>query len=465
VENNNQTRLIHLLPLVLAPLMGILIWLTPFSVPESAKFTAGIIVWVAGWWLCPLIPLHVTGLIGLLIAHFQGLANWRELLAPYSDPIIFLFMGGFFLARAVEYHHLDQWMVQATLSHRKIKGNTRRLFIALVFLTFFMSAFLSNTATTALVLPIGIEILRHQLDLPKNSTRLLLLLAAAASIGGIMTPVGSPPNMIALGLMEKIIGTRPDFITWVKHMIPLAFAVLMGLLWLYRKDLFSLSSKQGIKTIPVALTLSQKLIGLILIITAFLWALPGLAPIFSDELTLVSQKLFPESVVAILAGVSLMIIPSKNGPLLPWSEAKKIDWATLMLFGSGISLGELAFRSGLASVLGNELGQLSSLSPNMLLTMAIVGTLFLTEIASNTATANLIIPVLLASPLFNYQSEKVIYAVVAAANLAFMLPVGTPPNAIIYATGLINLPTMIKRGFVANLISAVIIIFFSLIIF
>ena len=465
MNSENQPKLANLIPLILGPILGTLIWFAPFNIPDPAKLTAGIIVWVASWWLCALIPLHITGLIGLILAHFQGLATWPELLAPYADPIIFLFMGGFFLAQAVEYHQLDKWMVQSTLAHPKIRGNTRRLFIALVFITAAMSAFLSNTATTALVVPIGLEILKRDEENFQQHLPLLLLLSSAASIGGSMTPVGSPPNMIGLGLMEKITGHRPDFLTWVLNMAPLSIIVLFGVLWLFRKEIKALPQTQGIRALATPLTVPQRLVGTILIITAFLWALPGLSSIFGSEISKVSQKYLPESVVAVLAGIALMLTPTRNGPLLPWKEAQKIDWATLMLFGSGISLGSLAFKSGLAAIIAKQIEAYSHLSPDLLLACAIVGTLFFTELASNTATANLILPILLASATFIATPERTVYAIVAAANLAFMLPVGTPPNAIVYSTGLIKLPTMIRKGFWENILAAIIIIFFCLLLF
>lgn len=464
-SNTQQPNLANMLPLVLGPILSALIWITPFDIPVQAKLSAGIIVWVASWWLCSLIPLHITGLIGLLLAHFLGLSSWAELLKPYADPIIFLFMGGFFLAQAAEYHKLDKWMVQATLSHPKIRGNTQRLYIALVFITAGMSAFLSNTATAALVVPIGMEILRNHHEGTQNNGPLLLLLSASASIGGAMTPVGSPPNMIALGLMEKITGTRPDFLTWVAHMGPLSIIVLLAILWLYRKDLRALPKDNGIKSISVPLTIPQMLVGTILIITACLWALPGLSPILGDEFAKAASKFLPESVVGICAGIALVLTPTRSGPLLPWKEAQKIDWATLMLFGSGLSLGELAFKTGLASLLAHQVESFSHLSPMLLLGMAVVGTIYFSEVASNTATANLILPVLLATPSFVATPDRTVYAIVAATSFAFMLPVGTPPNAIVYATGLIPLPTMIIRGFFANIISAVLIILFCFFLF
>lgn len=400
------------------------------------------------------------------MAHFFNLAPWPELLRPFSDPIIFLFMGGFFLAQAVQYHGLDQWMVQATLANKHISGNSHRLFLALIIITMMMSGFLSNTATIALVVPIGIEILRrNQLDLAAHS-KLLLLLAAAASIGGTMTPVGSPPNMIALGLMKKITGTRPDFATWVVHMAPLSFTIMAGMLGIYWKDLKKLPKEHGIKSVKTPITPNQLLVAAILIITATLWALPSLISLVAPaNISAFIMRIFPESVVAVCAGIMLMLTPTSDGPLLPWPEAQKIDWGVLLLFGGGMSLGELAFSTGLVQILAQQIDSFSDLSPAILLMIAVFGTTLISELVSNTATANLVIPILLASPVFLVNSQQTIFAIVAAANLAFMLPVGTPPNAIVYSTGLIKLSTMIKRGILANITSIIIIISISLLFF
>jgi solute carrier family 13 (sodium-dependent dicarboxylate transporter), member 2/3/5 len=461
-----QLKLSNLIPLILAPLLALVVWSSPLEMEPSAQKCAGLIVWVAGWWMCSLIPLHVTGMIGLIMAHFMNLSSWAELLVPYADPIIFLFMGGFFIAQAVEYHSLDKWLVHKTLSLNFIRGNSQRLFISLSVLTALMSAFLSNTATAALVIPIGIEILRRS-KAPESAFKLILLLAGSASIGGTMTPVGSPPNMIALGLMQKILGHRPDFLSWVLHMAPLSLMMLLALIVYYKKDIYSLSSRSAMETHePHELNNSQKILLSIIVMTCFFWFAPGIiAALSQGPFAAFMQKNFTESLVASLAGVILMITPTKGGPLLPWREAQKIDWATLMLFGSGISIGQLAFKTGLASVLAMKLEALSHLSPELLLIIAIIATLFFTELASNTATANLIIPVLLASSAFLMNADRTIYAIVAAANLAFMLPVGTPPNAIAFATGKVSLMEMMKRGFFANCISAFLIIFFSLIFF
>lgn len=461
-----RPKLIQLLPLILGPVLACVLWITPLEMAYEAKLCGGIILWVACWWLCSLIPLHVSVLVGLVLAHFFNLAPWPELIRPFSDPVIFLFMGGFYLAQAVQFHKLDQWMVQATLANKNISGNSHRLFLALIIITMMMSGFLSNTATTALVVPIGIEILRrNQLDLASHG-KLLLLLAAAASIGGSMTPVGSPPNMIGLGLMKKITGTRPDFVTWVIHMFPLSLAVMIGMLALYWKDLKKLPTERGIKSVRTPLTGNQALVTAILILTGILWALPSLVSLVAPTaIASTIARLFPESVVAIFAGILLMITPTSNGPLLPWSEAQKIDWGVLLLFGGGLSLGELAFSTGLVQILAKQIDSISSLSPALLLIITITGTTFITEMVSNTASANLIIPVLLASPAFLANSQQTIFAIVAAANLAFMLPVGTPPNAIVYSTGLVKLPTMIKRGIWANIISIIIISFISLLFF
>ncbi|MBY0516258.1 MAG: DASS family sodium-coupled anion symporter [Bacteriovoracaceae bacterium] len=459
-----RLNLFELLPLALAPLFAILIWLSPLEMKAETQVCAGIIVWVAGWWLSPLIPLHVTGLIGVLMAHFAGLSDWKALLTSYADPVIFLFMGGFILAKSLEHHKLDQWLVQKTMTIERFKGNTQILFLCLVVLTMLMSSMLSNTATTALVTPIGLEILRRSPD--KKHSILLLLLAAAASIGGTMTPVGSPPNMIALGLMEKITGSRPDFLTWFLHMAPASIFIMLSVLWLYRKELKTLPKTGANFEKPKPLENEQKYVFLIFIMTALMWILPGLLPLMGFEhLSLSAQKLLPESAVAIISAVALLIWPTKKGALLPWEVAQKIDWGTLLLFGSGIALGTLAFHTGLADLMAQKLLSISHLPTWALLIVAIIGTLMFTEIASNTATANLVVPVLLAIPAFLVHADVTIYAVVAAANMAFMLPVGTPPNAIVYGTGLIPLSVMAKRGLMANLGAAIVIILFFVIIF
>lgn len=461
-----RPKLYEIIPLILGPIFATIIWTSPLDIAYEAKICGGIIIWVASWWLCSLIPLHISVLVGLIIAHFFNLAPWSELLRPFSDPVIFLFMGGFFMAQAVQFHRVDQWMVQATLANKYISGNSQRLFIALVILTMLLSSFLSNTATAALVLPIGIEILkRNNLDFNTHG-KLLLLLAAAASIGGTITPVGSPPNLIALGLMEKIIGSRPDFATWVIHMAPLSFLIMAGIIGLYWKDLKNLPQDKGIISTKTPLTTNQRLVVAILMITAFLWALPSFIDVIAPaKVSAFIIRLFPESVVGVLAGLMMMLTPTSDGPLLPWKEAQKIDWSVLLLFGGGLSLGHLAFTTGLVHVLAHQIDSLSGVLPAVLLIISIIGTTFITELISNTAVANLIIPILLASPVFLTNAQQTIFAIVAAANLAFMLPVGTPPNAIVYSTGLIKLSTMVKRGIFANIISIAIIIFISLLFF
>lgn len=458
-----RPKLLELIPLVLGPTMALFVWLAPLDMAPAAQQCAGIITWVALWWLSPLIPLHVTGLIGIVLAHFFALASWKDLIAPFADPIIFLFFGGFVLARAVEYHQVDRLMVQKTMRLKGIAGNAQALFLALVVLTTLMSAFLSNTATTALVLPIGLEILRRHAPDMKQQGKLLLLLAAAASIGGTITPIGSPPNMIALGLMEKMLGSRPDFLTWVIHMAPIALTVLAGMIWLYRSEWRALPRTGGEVATEVTPSNEQRFVLLILICTAMLWFFPGLLPVMGlPTLGVYAQKLFPESVVAVVAMMVLLLWPTKQGGLLPWREAQKIDWGVLLLFGAGLSIGELAFTSGLAGVLGARLEALAGVTPAVLLVIAVASTILFTEIASNTATANLIIPVLLASASFAATPERTVYAIVAASNLAFMLPVGTPPNAIVYSCGVFSLGSMIRKGIFANGLSIAVILFYVL---
>lgn len=470
-DNLHSSKLTSLLIFFIAPLLCFLIWSMPNEIihlQSEAQISLGIMIWVAGWWISHLIPLHISGIIGLLLAHFQGLSSWKELIAPFSHPIIFLFMGGFFMAKAIEYHKIDKWLVHKTINLSFIRGNSQRLYISLVFLTAFLSAILSNTATTALILPLALELLQGD-ESPKNDEspyHLLLLIAGAASIGGMMTPVGSPPNIIALGLLEKITGSRPDFVEWVMKMLPLSMLILLGLLYLYRKDLNQLKTMHLRSTQKMSsLSSSQKIVLVILFLTASLWALPSVTSLFSHELSQYLKLKIPESVVALFSGVLLISLPTKKGPLLPWNKAQEIDWGTLMLFGSGMSLGLLIFKSGLAQVLAKQIEAYSYLPPFSIIVLSFIGVIFFTELASNTATANLILPVLFASTFFSAHTHQILYGTVAAANLAFMLPVGTPPNAIIFSTGKIKLSTMIQKGILVNLLSLFILIIYAAFIF
>jgi len=442
-------------------MMALLIY---FFGPQNLepRLCAAIISWVAFWWLTPLIPLSVTGLLGICLAQLAGLSSWKALLAPFADPIIFLFMGGFMLARAVEVRGLDRWWVNRAQS---IIGNRpRRMYLTLVVLAAGLSAFLSNTATTALLLPVGIELLRRSKLELKTHAPLLLMLAGASSIGGSMTPVGSPPNMVALGLMEKMLGTRPDFLTWMLHMVPLSLSILAALLLLYRPLWRAIpeSGDLGL-TQEGALSLQQKTLMLLIGLTFCGWLFPGLLKAFHLELPVLAWA--QESSVAFIAMVLLFLIPTPLAPLLRWEEAKDIDWGTLLLFGAGLSLGQLAFETGLAQILAQRLQQISHFPPRVLFAVAILGTLFLTEIASNTATANLVTPILLAGALGDVSPALIIFAIVAASNFAFMLPVGTPPNAIVYSTGLIPITRMIGLGLRMNLMAFILILGFVLFIF
>ena len=435
--------------LILGPLLSIIAWFLLVDLEPIQKYVACTMIWVATWWLHSHFPLHITGLLGVVAATLLGVGGWESNISHFASPIIFLFMGGFFLSKAVEHTELDLWIAKFTLTHPLIKGKPKRLILGVVMITAFLSMFLSNSATTALMVPITLSLLKGMgLKAQDNQMKLLLLIAGAATIGGIATPVGSPPNAIAIGLLETIMHEKITFSAWVARMLPLSILSLGALLYIYRREIHELpKNSHEHLSLPEKLTNAQISLIIILFITCSLWMM----------------SLFSESLVAIMMSLTLFLIPTKKGPLLTWEKAKTIDWGTLLLFGSGLALGQMMMDSGLAATCGSKLNLISHLPPIIFLMIIIAATIFVSEFASNTATANIVVPIVLSTPGIKENPMIAVLVVTMAANLAFMLPAGTPPNAIVYGTGHIHLKDMLIKGFKLNLICLVLILIMSFI--
>jgi solute carrier family 13 (sodium-dependent dicarboxylate transporter), member 2/3/5 len=444
------------LAIILGPVLFIVFLLTPHDLTPQQTYLGAIMLWVICWWLSATIPLPITGLIGISLATIMGVVDFAKALEGFANPVIFLFMGGFFIAQALQSNNLDTWIAQRFLSMKLIRGNPQRLYLAITFLVALFSMFLSNTATTAMFIPIALSLFHH-LEIKEGdpSAKLMLMIPWAATIGGVATPIGSTPNVLGISLLSKSLNIQISFIEWMIKALPLMLLSLLGMAFFFRKELRVLILGSGIRTQSApALNKGQKRLLLMVILTIGGWMLPGLLQITlgaAHPVSVLITKRIPEGLVAIFMSSLLFLIPADSKrQLLNWSEAKNIDWGTLLLFGSGISLGIMMFDSGLARVLGDLL-PFQKMSYPMALLVVISATLFFTEIASNTATANLIIPVLLSTAPFDGAPIVSVMCVAMAANMAFMLPVGTPPNAIAYGTGLVKLPWMITKGIWLNL--------------
>lgn len=451
---------------IAGPLLFLLVLLLPLPLLPAQKSLAAVMALTISWWLAPKIALPVTGLIALCLCSLLGVTTFQETLKGFSNPVIFLFMGGFFMAEAIHAHRVDLWIAEKCLSHSWVKGSPKRVMIMVASLTAVFSAFLSNTATAAMFMPIALSLFYHlKIERHHPSSNLLLLIAYAATIGGIATPIGTPPNVLAVSLLEKLVGVRIGFGEWMILMVPTSILVLVSLFLVFRKELNLLPKGSGIIRPPPALNSSQKKVVLVMVLTMVFWILPSLASLGLGEEHEVSKLLLsrlPEGMVGVFMGTLLFFIPDGTGSqLLSWKDVQSIDWGTLLLFGAGISLGELAFQTKLAAVIGAQL-PFATLPIVVALLLLITLTVFGSEMVSNTAIANLLIPLTVATPPFSENAIIPVLAVSLGSSLAFMMPVGTPPNAIAYGTGMIKLNDMLKKGICLNFISTLVILLMSL---
>lgn len=465
----------------LGPLLFLVTYFSPLlSQNPKAHSLLAVFLLVVVWWVTECIPIPITALlIPVFITVFQ-IAPIKEAFAPFANPIIMLFLGSFILARAMSVHSLDQKLAYSILSLKSIAHKKTRILFALGLTTMFLSLWISNTATTAMMFPIALGVLgtfdseKGKKGVSSFSVILLLALAYSASIGGIGTPIGSPPNLIAIGMLEKLAAYKITFFQWMTIgflvLIPMFLALFYFMKFMLRneknaRNLANILPFKG-KKVQQGLTRAQKNVLAAFSVTVFLWVFPGfISLIWGREapLFLWLQEHFPESGAAIIGAGLLFILPVnlRRGQFtLSLKEALKIDWGTLLLFGGGLSLGFQMFETGLADAIGKFFissgGSSASLSLITLLSIAF--SVYLTELTSNTASANMIIPVIIAiSKAASISPLPPVLGSAIGCSFAFMLPVATPPNAIIYGSGLVRLPQMMKFGFWMNIAGIIII--------
>ena len=446
--------------------------------PDAHRLLA-IFLLVVAWWVTECIPIPATALLIPVLITVFGVAPVKDAFSPFANPIIMLFLGSFVLARAMSVHALDQKLALSILSFKSIALKKTRTLFAIGLTTVFLTLWISNTATTAMMYPICLGILSAFVDEKKEKRSssfgfiLLLMIAYSASIGGIGTPIGSPPNLIAIGLLERLADYRITFFQWMMLGFLVLIPMYLALFFFMRYKLGKggrIEEKRGSmsleeKKIQRGLNRAQKNVLVAFLVTVFLWTFPGLvALIWGKEagLFLWFQTHFPESVAAIIGACLLFLLPidlNQGRFTLTLKEALRIDWGTLLLFGGGLSLGFQIFETGLADSIGRFFispGTTASLS--LITFLTITFSVFLTEVTSNTASANMIIPVIIAiSKAASVNPLPPVLGCAIACSFAFMLPVATPPNAIIYGSGLVRLPDMIKYGFWMNIAGIIII--------
>ncbi len=477
------------LGLVLAPvvLVGVLLLPMPSLTPEGHAL-AGVAAMTVVLWVTEAIPLAVSALLGPALAVLLGAATAKEALAAFGDPLIFLFLGGFFLAGGLSRQGFDRRAALWLVSRRIVAGSPTRALYAVGIIGFFFSMWISNTATTAMLLPVVLGLYQTirrtapddaetQRKLERFGGGMCLALAYASSLGGTATPVGTGPNVIAMGMLEQA-GTVIDFGSWMRFALPSAAIMAVVMLWLTARMFPAPIRRVEGLTAEVSRQLGElgpihageRRVLVVFAITVTGWLLPAaLALVLGPEHALAqwAERALDEGVVALLGASLLFMLPDgrrdeegERTHLIEWEDAQSIDWGTLLLLGGGLALGKLTFQTGLAEALGRGVLDLAgplAQHPAGLLVAATLLVIFLTEVTSNTATTSMMLPVIIGiAQASGIEAGPAAVTVTLAASYAFMLPVSTPPNAMAYGTRLIRLDSMVRLGLRLDLIGFVI---------
>ncbi len=476
--------------LILGPAMALLVyWLLPdhyftsngenILLTHPAKATLALLVWMAIWWLAEATDITITALLPIALFPLFDVATIKDATAPYASHIIFLFLGGFIIAIAIQRWHLDKRIALGILT--RIGDSPSRIVGGFMLATAFLSAFISNTATTAMMLPIGLSVIA--LLTGKSATHnafatcIMLSIAYAANIGGIATVIGTAPNLFVASFIKDAIDTpfQQDisFLQWAKIGTPTALILLPIAWWLLTKLIYKVDkvtlhhssaslSKQ--KDALGDMSYEEKSVCLIFALTITLWLSRALLQEISievNEIIYTPLSGLTDSSIAIFSAILLFLIPTKshgNNFILEWKDLRDLPWAILILLGGGLSLAAAVQANGVTEFIGTYATALAFLPPLLILLAIITAVVFLTELTSNTATTATLVPVLAAiAPSLNIHPYLLVIPAAIAASCAFMLPIATPPNAIVFGSGHITMNEMRKSGFRLNLLCLLII--------
>jgi solute carrier family 13 (sodium-dependent dicarboxylate transporter), member 2/3/5 len=460
--------------LLLAPLLAVIIWALAAGLPFEARIVASIMVFCLVFWMAEVIPLSMTAFLGVLLAVMVGVAKIETAFQNLGHPIILLFIGSFLLARSMTRHGLDKRIALFILSQPFFQKSLFRLFLGFSLVSYVLSMWVSNSVTVAMLLPltIGVTQLVCQPEKGKNSAVYFLLgIAYSASIGGISTIIGSPPNLIGVNYLAQQ-GVRIDFLQWMLMALPISLTMYGGMLLYmyyflnkcgYNRQLVKAYVKDEVNK-KEKLKKGELITMGVFELAVILWLLPGFLNLFGFEqaYTFMSTY-FAESTVAVLAALLLFLIPpgkeNAGQGTITSDDLVRIDWDTILLFGGGMALGQLVVTSGLADIIGTSIT--SFIDPNqqlMLIFILVLLVLFLTEVSSNTAIAITFVPIII-GVLYNIDVPLLypVLGVVIACSFAFMLPVATPPNAIVYGSKQVPIATMVRTGLLLNIFGALLI--------
>jgi sodium-dependent dicarboxylate transporter 2/3/5 len=483
-HDDGEARLFKLrtiVGLVMSPVLFAVVLLFPVpSIRPAAHRLAAILAAVIVLWVTEAIPLPLTALLGAAACVLLQVAGAGEVFQPFADPLIFLFIGSFILARAIFLHRLDRRLAFGILSLPWIGGRPVRILFAFGAVTAFISAWIANAATTAMMFAIAMSIINYLFD-PRHgrplasktyATGLLLMTTFAASVGGLATPVGAAPNLIGLGLIRDNIGVEFSFLAFCAVGAPAAVA-----LFLYVAFYLGFLCRAGTTEIAGGREMfaeERRKVGpwrpgerstvIACAVTVGLWLAPAVLALVLGEghwLYENFEKSFPEPVAALIGAALLFFLPGdSNERAIDWEEAAKIDWGIILIFGGGLSLGMLGAKTGLAAAVGQGLAAAIPTHTTLaLVALATVTAALVSEVTSNTASATMVIPVVIGVALAaGIDPLQPALAATLGSGLGFMLPVSTPCNAIVYSSGRIPLRKLMGYGFMLDVVGIFVII-------
>jgi sodium-dependent dicarboxylate transporter 2/3/5 len=471
LEKVADTRWKPLLALLSGPLLFALTLLfNPFGLDTQANNVMAVALLMISWWVAEALPMPAVALIPLVLFPLMGIATIREAAAPYANEVVFLFMGGFLIGLGIEKWNLHRRIALSIVQYTGTNGN--RIILGFILATGFISMWLSNTATTMMMLPIAASVISVVVAKNENNPQLrhfavcmMLAIAYASNFGGIATIIGTPPNVAYVSYISKQLNNDISFSAWILIGLPVSLLLLFSLYIVLIKlfpssidsnDEMRLLIKNELNALG-PMTVPEKRVLFIFITTALLW-------IFRDLINKFDTIKLDDNMIAVFGGLLMFVVPAGKGTkqnerILVWSDTTKMAWGILLLFGGGITLATALEKAGLIKMLGVWLSGFSGSSVVFLVIAVTVISLFISEVMSNVAQVIVFAPVVTGIATATGVDPYMLgIPMTLAASCASMMPMGTPPNAIIFSTGHLKLSEMMKAGLIMNLISIVLII-------
>jgi sodium-dependent dicarboxylate transporter 2/3/5 len=471
LEKAADTKWKPLLALLSGPLFfAFTLLFNPFGLDTEANNVMAVALLMISWWIAEALPMPAVALIPLVLFPLMGIAKISEAAAPYANEVVFLFMGGFLIGLGIEKWNLHKRIALSIVQYTGTNGN--RIILGFILATGFISMWLSNTATTMMMLPIAASVISVVVAKNENNSQLrhfavcmMLAIAYASNFGGIATIIGTPPNVAYASYISKQLNNDISFSAWMLIGIPISLLLLFSLYIVLIKlfpsnidsnDEMRLLIKNELKALG-PMTVPEKRVLYIFITTALLW-------IFRDLINQLGIVKLDDNMIAVFGGLLMFVVPAgkgvkQNERILVWSDTTKMAWGILLLFGGGITLAAALEKAGLIKMLGVWLSGFSGSSVVFLVIAVTIISLFISEVMSNVAQVIVFAPVVTGIATATGVDPYMLgIPMTLAASCASMMPMGTPPNAIVFSTGHLKLSEMMKAGLIMNLISIVLII-------